>query len=497
MAAVAAMRTTLTRLGFTQDVAATITNVQGVDSIDELKFLNDKEVEGLCNNIRKPGGMMPNPDAGAQGEPAMIRNPEQGVSARAENNLKLCCYFIRHCERISRSVTVDQITLANIRALHDLRDAEINHIDPEPMPKLMDSKNWPKTMEGIVEYLRGCLGVTKIPLSYVVRDHIEATPEANDPETNYDTPQDEMIAHAPMMIANGDEHPTFLTDRQTIWDKISDLTREHECWTYVKPAQRARNGRQGYTLLFDHYLGQNSMANQASLAEAKLKNSSYQGERCHWNFKRFVCMQVEQHEILNGLTKYGYSMIDNGSKVRYLLGGIKTKDLDPVKVQIMASPGLREDYEGCGNLYQDYIAQHAPTQRDYNVSQVGSSKKDGGGKCRGGGGVSFSDESLAGIKVDNRYYIPQEYASLDPKQKAKLKTVCHKCGHKPSKKKKRGGGPNDDKLDKLGRQVSQLVTALTGKKGEDSESDSDDSDDKSSSKSNRSHVAITHQRSKK
>ena len=84
MAAVAAMRTALTRLGFTQDVAATITNVQGVDSIGELKFLNDKEVENLCNNIRKPGGMMPNPNAGIQGEPAMIRNPGQGVSARAE-----------------------------------------------------------------------------------------------------------------------------------------------------------------------------------------------------------------------------------------------------------------------------------------------------------------------------------------------------------------------------------------------------------------------------
>ena len=300
-----------------------------------------------------------------------------------------------------------------------------------------------------------------------------------------------------MMFANGDEHPTFLTDRQTVWDKISDLTREHECWTYVKPAQRARDGRQGFTLLFDHYLGQNSTANQASLAEMKLKNSSYQGERRRWNFERFVRMQVEQHEILNSLTKYGYSGIDDGSKVRYLLGGIKTKDLDPVKVQIMASPGLRQDYEGCVNLYQDYIAQHAPTQRDYNVSQVGSNKKDGGSKRRGGGGASFSEESLAGVKVDDCYYTPKEYASLDPKQKAKLKTVRHEHGHKPNKKKKRLGGPNDDKLDKLGRQVSQLVTALTGKKGEDSESDSDDSGDKSSSKSNRSHVAVTRQRSKK
>ena len=208
-------------------------------------------------------------------------------------------------------------------------------------------------------------------------------------------------------------------------------------------------------------------------------------------------MQVEQHEILNGLTKYGYSGIDDGSKVRYLLGGIKTKDLDPVKVQIMASPGLREDYQGCVNLYQDYIAQRTPNQRDYNVSQVRSSKKDGGGKCRGGGGVSFSDESLAGIKVDDRYYTPKEYASLDPKRKAKLKTERHERGHKPNNKKKRGGGPNDDKLDKLGCQVSQLVTALAGKKGEDSKSNYNDSDDKLSSKSNHSHVAITRQHSKK
>ena len=130
MAAIAAMRTALTRLGFTQEVANMITNVQGVDLIDELKFLDDKGVEGLCNNIRKPGGMMPNPDAALQGEPAMVCNPGQGVLACAENNLKLCCYFIRHHERISRSVTADQITLANVRALRDLSDAEMDHVDP-------------------------------------------------------------------------------------------------------------------------------------------------------------------------------------------------------------------------------------------------------------------------------------------------------------------------------------------------------------------------------
>ena len=106
MAAIAAMRTALTHLGFTQDMATMITNVQGVDSIDELKFLDDKGVEVLCNNIHKPGGMMPNSDAAVRGEPAMIRNPGQGVSEHAKNNLKLCCYFIHHRERVTCSYSV-------------------------------------------------------------------------------------------------------------------------------------------------------------------------------------------------------------------------------------------------------------------------------------------------------------------------------------------------------------------------------------------------------
>ena len=146
-------------------------------------------------------------------------------------------------------------------------------------------------------------------------------------------------------------------------------------------------------------------------------------------------MQVEQHEILNSLTKYGYSGIDDGSKVRYLLGGIKTKDLDPVKVQIMASPGLRQDYEGCVNLYQDYIAQHAPTQRDYNVSQVGSNKKDGGSKRRGGGGVSFSEESLAGVKVTTAITPPKSMLLSTPSRKRSSRLSAMSAGTSPTRRR--------------------------------------------------------------
>ena len=41
--------------------------------------------------------------------------------------------------------------------------------------------------------------------------------------------------------ANGTiiKHPTFVTDNKMLFDKLAELTREHECWTYIKPHARA------------------------------------------------------------------------------------------------------------------------------------------------------------------------------------------------------------------------------------------------------------------
>jgi len=44
----AAMRQALLRLGFSNDAENNITNVQGIDSADELVILSDTEIENLC-----------------------------------------------------------------------------------------------------------------------------------------------------------------------------------------------------------------------------------------------------------------------------------------------------------------------------------------------------------------------------------------------------------------------------------------------------------------
>ena len=55
------------------------------------------------------------------------------------------------------------------------------------------------------------------------------------------------------------------------------------------------------------------------------------------------------------------------------MDGIKTKELDSVKTQILASALLRNDFDSCVNLYKDFISQMKSTsnQPELNISSIG------------------------------------------------------------------------------------------------------------------------------
>ena len=149
--------------------------------------------------------------------------------------------------------------------------------------------------------------------------------------------------------------------------------------------------------LKNHYLGENNVDNMLSRAEAKLKDTSYSGEKPRWNFEKYVKTHVDQHAILNGLVEKGYSSIDDQSKVRHLMAGIKTKVMDPVKTQILATPALGTDFQCCVNLFKYFIKQSASDQMtlNANVSQVGT-------------GENYASRR-GGDALEDRFYEPVEY----------------------------------------------------------------------------------------
>lgn len=438
MAAVNALRQMYIRLGFTNAMAGYIITTQGIDTIEELRNLDEAAVKGLCQALKKPGGTIPNPNAGAPGAPAEINNPGFNVSIKAEENLKLAVYFIRHQFRVSRPVVVGVITSDSVRALKDLKAAEEGHTEPTEKP-VINADNWPRTLDEVEEYLRNNLGQTKIPLAYIVRKEEDVPPHAGDPAADYGIVQDELIARAPHRDAAGNRTELYNNDNHRVWTLLVGLCRSHLCWTYIKGFARARDGRAAFLMLRSHYLGINNVNGLASKAENAFYRLMYSKETKRFNFETYVSGHKEQHQILEELEiEYDYKGMDEGTKVRHLIAGIKTDKLDTIKGQILGDPSLQRDFDGCVNLFKAFLEQVTNDRsQTFNVSRVATTGEGGnrkttvhrnkkwvrqGGGSKGGVKRKAPDDDVD-AEIKDRYYTPKEYSSFTPAQKSKLQKM--------------------------------------------------------------------------
>ena len=247
--------------------------------------------------------------------------------------------------------------------------------------------------------------------------------------------------------------PMYETDNMTVWHILVEICGDHACTTYIQPARAAKDGRRGFKLLHDHYLGPNNVQHMALQARTKLQNAVYNGEKARWNFEKFIRVHYQQHHILQGLVPYGYSGLDEPTKVQYLLDGVKTDKLETVKVNIISSASLRSDFAKCVTLMQDYIRQDKNSQPKVQIATVTAGK--GGTKGKKGKASGKPSGKGAGNKkrkptsdeveaVEYRYYTSDEYKALTPPQKNYLRL----------KRKK-----EEVKVAALSAQVSELTMA--------------------------------------
>jgi hypothetical protein len=348
MSSSTAIKTMLERLGFSDTAAAYLTGASGIDSLDEIRFLDGiDDIDSTIKGVTNPGGTV---TTGTGTSRVTLRSNGIPVSVRAVANLKLLVYYLKHMERVQREPLPSAINLLLVRSYRDQHRHEVGFKKTDEEPEI-NEKDWSRTLEKIREYIASQYGVTGATLDNVVRAEVDVKPEEEDPPDNYETVDREMTARAPHIGR------PFVNDRRKVWYIMSNICGKHSCFVYIKPALRTRNGRDAYMLLFDHFLGPNNVGNMASEAETKLTSTLYSGEKKRFSWETYVRINTEQNSVLNGLKDYGYAGIDDSSKVRHLLKGIKTTELDVCKAQVMAIPSLRDDFAANVELYSTFIKQ--------------------------------------------------------------------------------------------------------------------------------------------
>jgi hypothetical protein len=111
----------------------------------------------------------------------------------------------------------------------------------------------------------------------------------------------------------------------------------------------------------------------AGEAEQVLALVQYHGEKHQWNFEKYALMHLHQHLILKALMAHGYTGINAGFKVFYLLNGVKCAVLNAVRTRIMSDKVLRTDFARCITLFKDFVKQSAQTSKSTKLAGVRTS----------------------------------------------------------------------------------------------------------------------------
>jgi hypothetical protein len=143
-------------LGFTPGAAMYLEGKDhGVNTLEEVVFLNDKDIDSLVKQLWHPGGMIAGPTivgGAAQGNPGpLVANPGHYVYIRDDTNLKLEVFYLRHQARISRIVAPASVELTVVRLLRSTKEYEENFKVTAEQP-VINEYDWPREMEAIREF---------------------------------------------------------------------------------------------------------------------------------------------------------------------------------------------------------------------------------------------------------------------------------------------------------------------------------------------------------
>ena len=182
-----------------------------------------------------------------------------------------------------------------------------------------------------------------------------------------------------------------------------------------------------------------------------------------------------------------YAAMDETSRVRKLINGIKTDKLDTVKTRIMSDPEIMKDFDRVTSLFKDFIAQRKSLLGPSSSQIAGVST----GKQAGNGGEGSRKEKgkrkaqTSGVDVKDRYYHPTEYAQLSSEEKNQLREL--------RRKRRRTDGGDKGKqswqaqIKALNTQMQSLAATVGGQEDKGS-------GDNTVQASNRTNPALTRQR---
>ncbi len=133
--------------------------------------------------------------------------------------------------------------------------------------------------------------------------------------------------------ANGPFGLTFLTDAKKVCAILHAQysTSVSVAWQHVKKYSTMQNGRQVWYTLHTFFFRGDRVSTMQSDIILTLKTLYYSGDCKNYNFDKYCTAQVEQHNRLTALLKFGVQDLDEVMKIHYFKKGSRTTPSTPLR----------------------------------------------------------------------------------------------------------------------------------------------------------------------
>lgn len=412
---------------------ATVVQLQaeGIDDPEDLTDFDKDSMKQVAENLRNPGGRIPNPDPGAA-PGSTIPRPLFVFGAKSQKRLLEACDLIRFYDTIGRPLTAGNIRYIPViknftqqwKVLKDRKEDD----SPE-VPKVSKALPIIKWSEAFMDYLSRKVGLRCIPLSYVVRE-TEAVP-AIAPVLALDLPHSEQFGSVEedLIQRASHTHPLFRDDNAQVYYDVEEGLRGTSYLASIKPHQRAKNGRGAYRSIVSQYAGADKWQAELKKQEDVVHNRIWKGQS-NFTLDKFVAQHRNAYVMMEECSHHvPYQLPNAFMRVTHLLDNIQCDD-----APLQASMALvRNDTDPTGKMNNfedaasfiipyDPVAKKraaAPKRGIANISEV-DGKQEGSTKPTANVSGTMVKPSIGKTGVELRFYDQTKYRKLTKEQWSEL-----------------------------------------------------------------------------
>jgi len=222
-------------------------------------------------------------------------------------------------------------TLARMQADKDAKLATEDMETSKP-EKLPDLAKWTKFWELFSTYLGRMKGAALIPLSYLMREHGEVTPEIRNAE--YGSVQEWLIA----TTAHSGTH--YELDNRTLYDTFKPLVVDGPGWNFIKKFDKLKDE------------GTSAKITRKNQAYASIASSAYHGPRKGFTFSNYVTLHQAAHNELLDLEE----PVAESKKVSDFLTGIRDPALVTAKSVVLGDATKLDDFKECQQYFSTIVS---------------------------------------------------------------------------------------------------------------------------------------------